>query len=394
MIKEYRARFNSEYSPEKFREMMGIIQENAGFAPEFKISETPVFLPKEFFGKLTEACESIIAQIREMPESELQKAIPENCRVPNDGTQPHFIAIDFGICKNEGGELVPQLIELQAFPSLFGYQYFYRLAMNEVYPFTNDFHKFWTPEEYREVLRELIIGDENPENVVLLEIFPEKQKTRIDFVFTEKILGIKTVCLTRVKKRGKEIFYENEHGELVKIKRIYNRIIFDELLKIKDLKTEFNFCDDVDAEWITHPNWFFKISKFILPKLRHQYIPQSFYLSDFPENEELSNFVLKPLFSFAGQGVNLHPTKNDLEKISDRASWIMQRKVQFEPVFEDVNGEFSKAEIRMLYIWKDGEEPTFMTNLVRMTKSEFAGVDFNRKPEIWTGSSIAFFPKD
>jgi len=237
----------------------------------------------------------------------------------------------------------------------------------------------------------LIIGNENPENVILLEIFPEKQKTAIDFALTEQLLGIKTVCLTKVKKEGRKLFYENNRKS-VEIKRIYNRVIFDELDRIPDLKAGFDFRDDIDVKWITHPNWFFKISKFLLPMLKHQFVPKSYFLHEFPESESLDNFVLKPLFSFAGSGVNLSPTKEITEAIEDKENYILQRKVTYEPIFEDINGEFSKAEIRLLYIWHENDErPILLENLGRMTKAAMVNVDFNKKDAIWIGSSNAFF---
>src|SRR5690606_23681983 len=111
-----------------------------------------------------------------------------------------------------------------------------------------------------------------------------------------KLLGIETVCLTKVKREGQKLFYEKD-GRTIQIKRIYNRVIFDELDRIPDLKLEFDFREEADVEWVTHPNWFFKISKFILPKLNHPYIPKSYFLHEFPSDEKLEDFVLKPLFS-------------------------------------------------------------------------------------------------
>ena len=189
------------------------------------------------------------------------------------------------------------------------------------------------------------------------------------------------------------MFYEKD-GNLIEIKRIYNRVIFDELEQHPNLETEFQFTDELDVKWITHPNWFFKISKFILPKLNHEFVPKSYFLADFPETENLENFVLKPLFSFAGSGVNLYPTPEILAEIEDKENYILQRKVQYASLFEDINGEFSKAEIRMLYLWKeDSETPQLMDNLVRMTKAEMVNVNFNKKDAIWIGSSIAFFER-
>lgn len=393
MIPKYRTLFNKEFSHEKYQKVNELIKEKCGHEAAFRLSESPIFLTKEFWKKLDDASQSIISQIKEMPDEELRKAIPANCNVPNDTQKPHFVAIDFGICQDESGNVIPQLIELQAFPSLFGFQKLFEEVITEVYPFLNELKNSLPKDKYIKKLKQVIVGNENPENVILLEIYPEKQKTAIDFALTEQYLGIKTVCLTKIKKEGKKLFYENG-GKLVPINRIYNRVIFDELDKIEGLETEFDFREDVDLEWITHPNWFFKISKYILPKLKHEFVPKSYFLSDFPENEPLENFVLKPLFSFAGSGVNLNPTQKIINKIEDKENYILQRKVTYAPLFEDINGEFSKAEIRLLFAWNpDEENPELLVNLVRMTKAAMVNVDFNKKDAIWIGSSMAFFEK-
>jgi len=393
MIQKYRTQFNQEFSQEKYQKVNDLIKEKCGYEASFRLSESPIFLTKDFQEKLDDACKTIISQIKNMSDEELSKAIPTNCNVPNDTQKPHFLAIDFGICQNENGEIIPQLIELQAFPSLFGFQKLFEEVIIEVYPFLNDLKQSLSKEDYIKELKSVIVGNENPENVILLEIYPEKQKTFIDFALTEQYLGIKTVCLTKIKKQGKKLFYEND-GKLIPINRIYNRVIFDELDKIEGLETQFDFREDVDVEWITHPNWFFKISKYILPKLKHEFVPKSYFLPDFPENEQLENFVLKPLFSFAGSGVNLNPTLEIINEIEDKENYILQRKVTYAPLFEDINGEFSKAEIRLLFAWNPKKEnPELLVNLVRMTKAAMVNVDFNKKDAIWIGSSMAFFEK-
>lgn len=393
MILKYRTQFNREFSQEKHTKVNELIKEKCGHEAAFRLSESPIFLTKDFWQKLDNASQSIISQIKEMSAEELSKAIPANCDVPNDTQKPHFVAIDFGICQDDNGNVIPQLIELQAFPSLFGFQKLFEEVITEVYPFLNELKNSLQKDEYIKKLKQVIVGNENPENVILLEIYPEKQKTAIDFVLTEQYLGIKTVCLTKIKKEGKKLFYEND-GKLVPINRIYNRVIFDELDKTEGLETEFDFREEIDVEWITHPNWFFKISKYILPKLKHEFVPKSYFLPDFPETEQLENFVLKPLFSFAGSGVNLNPTQEIINEIEDKENYILQRKVTYAPLFEDINGEFSKAEIRLLFAWNpDEENPELLVNLVRMTKAAMVNVDFNKKDAIWIGSSMAFFEK-
>lgn len=391
MIPEYRSEFNRLFSNEKYRRIQQLFRERCGVDCGFRLSESPVFLPKAFKDKLIEVSSSIIEQIKSMKEDELAKAIPENHKVPKDTEKPHFIAIDFGICKDEKGEISPELIELQAFPSLFSLKKLYEQMLLETYPFLNQIKHPYTVESYFNKLDEVILAGEKPENVILMEIHPEKQKTLADFLATQKMLRIPIVNLTDVKKSGNELYYEKD-GKSIPIHRIYNRVIFDEIDKIPNLKTHFDFRDELDVEWVTHPNWFFKISKYLLPKLKHQYIPESFFLSDFPQDENLNEFVLKPLFSFAGSGIELNPTKQKINQIRNPENFIMQRKVSYEPLFEDSRGEFSKAEIRMLFLWNPKDEnPEWVINLVRMTKAAMVNVDFNRKDAIWIGSSMAFF---
>lgn len=394
MIPEYREQFNREFSQEKYTSLKNILKEKSGIEPAFRISESPVFLSHALKLQLVEAAESFIDQIKAIPPDTLDKAVPDRYTIPNDTQQPHFFTIDFGICADENGNILPQLIELQAFPSLYAFQKVYEDAFCETYPFLSGIKNTMTEEIYIDHLKKIILGDESPEHVILLEIFPEQQKTAIDFLCTEKMLGIKTVCLTKIKKQGRKLYYDH-NGKQTEIKRIYNRVIFDELEQITDLNPGFDFREDLDVHWVTHPNWFFKISKFILPFLKHPLVPKSYFLHEFPDHEDLGNFVLKPLFSFAGSGVDLHPVPAVVEAIPDKENYILQRKVQYEPAFKDINGDYSKAEIRLLYIWhEDQERPVLLNNLVRMTKADMVNVSFNKKEEIWIGSSHAFFTRE
>lgn len=394
MIQKYRERFNGEFSQEKYAQVLEKLEQEGRTVPLFRVSESPVFLTQEFQQDLYSACEDIISQIKEMSAETLSKAIPEKYQVPNDTAQPHFFTIDFGICEDENGKVVPQLIELQAFPTLYGFQKVLHNTLCDVYPFLKEMKPEISDEEYYGKLKKLIVGDENPENVILLEIRPHQQKTNIDFYIIEQKLGIKPVCLSEVKQEGNKLFYE-DGGKKIQIKRIYNRVIFDELDAVQDFEPGFDFREDFDVKWITHPNWFFKISKFILPKLQHEFVPESYFLDDFPEEENPANYVLKPLFSFAGAGVNLNPTREEMAEITERDNYILQRKVTYAPLFKDINGDYSKGEIRLLYIWQeDQDRPELMEHLVRMTKAAMVNVDFNKKDAIWIGGSTAFFPKD
>lgn len=393
MIPKYRDRFNAEFSDKKYREILDFLAGSSGQEPLFRVAESPIFLTDDFRNKLLDVSESLIDQVMDLSAEELREAVPKHLDVPNDTVRPHFFTNDFGICLDEEGVVVPQLIELQAFPTLNMYQKELENAYCKVFPFLNTLKPEISDKQYFKEFKELIVGDENPENVILLEIYPEKQKTNIDFYLTRKYLGIEPVCLTKVIKEGKKLYYLKD-GVKTRIKRIYNRVIFDELERLEALETDFKLQDDVEVEWVTHPNWFFKVSKYILPKLKHNYVPKSYFLEDFPEDENLGDFVLKPLFSFAGSGVELNPTQEGIQKIEDKSNYILQRKVKYAPLFKDPEGGLSKAEVRLLYIWKEGEErPQLMNYLVRLTKAAMVNVDYNKKDAIWIGGSTAFFEK-
>jgi hypothetical protein len=236
-------------------------------------------------------------------------------------------------------------------------------------------------------LRRTIIGDAVPEDVVLLEIEPGKQKTRVDFAATESILGIRSVCLSEVKKRGRHLFYDRD-GREIQIERIYNRVIFDELMRRPDLKPPFSFQEDLDVTWVGHPNWYFRVSKHSLPFLRTAHTSPAFFADEFPASEEISEYVLKPLYSFAGLGVDMEPTREKLSTLEKPREWILQKKVQYAEFVPTPDGQKSKAEIRMMFVWPEKEEPILVNNLVRMSQGKMMGVDFN-KDKTWVGSSIA-----
>lgn len=396
MIPSIRHKFNESFSQEKYEAMIAEIHQEFPNQLDFRIAETPVFVPKELKIKLLQACNDIIDVILKPDFKEkTHRAIPANQNVPNEDEHPSFLAIDFAVCKDEKGELSPQLIELQGFPSLFAYQWYlgqkYRKFFYDPKKFSQYFNKL-SFASYIDEMKKVLLADENPENVILLEIFPEKQKTRLDFEITKQLWGIEPVCLTKIKKVGKKIFYEKE-GRTIEIKRIYNRLIFDDLLQnFPDLKTNFNMTDEIEAKWITHPNWFFRISKFTLPLLKSPFIPQSYFLSDLKEYPaDLENYVLKPLFSFAGSGVKLNFTKEDLDAIPDKENFLIQKKVKYEPIIEDKEGRLIKTEIRMLFTWEDNaSRPKLVTNLARLSRGEMIGVNFNKNFD-WVGGSCAFF---
>ncbi len=391
MIEHLRTHFNKDYSKAKQTRVLSELTQVTGKAPDFQISQSPIFLTLALKQKLKETCEAIIDQVFKLPSSLMDQAVPSHLKVPNCSARPHFLAIDFALCQDKEADVIPQLIELQGFPSLMAFQYELTKAFVSTYPFLESLEPSWDLSNRLELLKSVLLGPYDPKEVVLLELFPQKQKTQIDFALTEHHFGIRTLCITEIKKEGKTLYYTAQ-GKKHPIRRLYNRVIFDELARHPHLDLAFNFQDDLDLDWVTHPDWFFKISKNILPELEHRYIPKSYRLSEFEKRDELDTYVLKPLFSFAGSGVNLEPTQSDLDQIKDPENYILQKKVRYAPLFKDLESQYSKAEIRLLYLWPDNaQHPVLFDTIVRMTKSNMANMDFNKKQALWTGSSAAFF---
>ena len=386
-----RAKFNADFTPDKYAALLECVNTAVKWPADFRIAETPIFLTHEFTREAVRAANEIAAQTQ-TPEfaRHSANAIPRGLEVPNESPHPEFLIVDLGICQ-ENGELVPRLIEMQAFPSLFAFQFLLLGCMRKSFP---AIPRNWTStfgpirdEQYLDILRQTIVADSKPENVILLEIEPEKQKTRIDFAATEALLGIRSVCATQVKKRGRELFYDRA-GTETRIERIYNRVIFDELDRRPDIKLPFRFQDELDVKWIAHPNWYFKISKHSLPFIKSKYASPAFFAGQFPATEEIGNYVLKPLFSFAGLGVDMEPTREKLAELKNPQQWILQKKVDYASFVPTVGGPKSKAELRMMFVWSERGEPILLNNLVRMSQGKMMGVDFN-KDKTWVGSSIA-----
>ena len=391
MHPDLRFRFNADFTPDKYAALLRCVNEGTRWPADYRVSETPIFLTREFTDEVVYAANEIAAQTQTLEFAKhAASAIPRGLEVPNESSHPEFMIVDLAIC-TEGERLVPRLIELQAFPSLFGFQLLLLGCMRKAYPaippnWTSSFGGI-KDEAYIDILRRTIVADANPENVILLEIEPEKQKTRIDFAATESLLGVRPICLTKVMKRGRELSYERD-GRQVRIERIYNRVIFDELMRRPDLRASFHFQDDLDVEWIAHPNWYYRISKHSVPFLKTRYTSPAFFADEFPANDKIDNYVLKPLYSFAGLGVDMEPTREKLSALKNPHEWILQKKVEYASFVPTIDGPKSKAELRMMFVWPERGEPILVNNLVRMSQGKMMGVDFN-KDKTWVGSSIA-----
>ena len=394
MIPSVRQSYNQQFSEEKYKRFIGDINRVYRREVTFRVAETPVFVGKDFELLLRKAADDIIDFLVRPDFKQLtEAAIPANLRVPNETNHTLFLALDFGVI-DEGGKPEPRLIEMQGFPSLYAWQDVLSKKYREHFavPARMQSHFGLTSDQYRDKLTQVLLNGHAPEEVILLEIDPLKQNTAVDFLATAAITGVAPVHIGDVKRKGRELFYEKD-GREIKIKRIYNRVIFDELVKRTDLKLEFNLTEDVDVEWAGHPNWFFRISKYTMPMIKSRYIPECKFLSDYSSYPtDLENYVLKPLFSFSGSGVVFNVKPEDLQTIpsNQRHEFMLQRKVSYLPVVEAPDG-LIKLEIRLLFLWEEGAaRPQLVTNLARLSRGEMIGVKYN-KDRTWVGGSVCFF---
>ena len=396
MIAKYRELFNTQFTDNKYQEFKDDIASDFNYMPTFRIGETPFFISNELKEQLVEGCNEVIAFIQKEDFKYLtDKSLELNHKVPNEDEHTTFLAIDFGICE-ENGAVIPKLIEVQGFPSLYNYQANLYDKFKNHYPFLEELTPFLNNIDataYYDILEEVICNNHPKENVILLEVEPEKQNTKIDFYYCNRDIGIPIVCVTELIKRDKQLFYKNDAGEEILVKRIYNRVIFDELDLRTDLKLNFHFSDDLEVEWAGHPNWFFRISKFILPFLKGKYFIETTLLSDIKEiPEDLENYVLKPLFSFSGTGVIFHVKKEDIEAVVEKELYILQKKVNYIPVVQSPDGKV-KAEVRVLCVWrKEDKSPTLLCNLVRLSRGKMIGVKFNKDKD-WVGGTLGLFER-
>jgi hypothetical protein len=389
MIRSFRQQFNEGYNPQKYARLKREMAAQCGMEVPFRISETPCFFPRALVDQISEAGKALIKQLVDSAEYRAvsEKSIPEKFRVPNESPHPMFIQVDFGLVQDASGALQPKLVELQAFPSLYAYQPVLSQTYVEAYGLDRGLTYYLSgldATSYERLLRNAILADHNPENVILMEIQPDEQKTRPDFLLTEKLLGISAVCVTDIQQEGRRLFYERK-GKKTQIQRIYNRAIVDELER-KGVELPFDFRDELDVEWAGHPNWYFRISKYSIPYLKHPTVPRTWFLDRMPEiPADLENFVLKPLYSFAGLGVVIAPSRADIEAIppEKRSDYILQERLNFTPVVESPQGP-TKVELRIMYVWLKELLPVLV--IVRMGRGLMMGVDHNKNME-WVGSS-------
>ena len=394
MVPALREEFNRKYTPEKYRRFLADLDKVSGTHVGFRVCETPCFVPRPLLDQMAQCGRELVAQLVDNPQylRASDASVPPQYNVPNESRLPMFVQVDFGLVRDANGELEPKLVELQAFPSLYGYQPTSAEQYVESYDLPRDLGVYLSGHDrdsYWKLMRELIVAGHDPENVILMEIDPEHQKTLPDFLLTQRELGIAIVDILSLKKRGAKLFYTKD-GRDIEVRRIYNRCIVDELERKGVTNLPFDLRDELDVEWAGHPNWYFRISKFSIPHLKHRCVPKTWFLDQVREMPlDNENYLLKPLYSFAGVGIKFAPTQADIDAIppDQRHNYILQERVYFEPVIHTPHGP-TQMEIRMMYVWPEGGDLTCVLPLVRMGRGMMMGVDHNRNLE-WVGGSSA-----
>jgi len=390
MLTEYRRAFNAAWRPEAYARLRQTVSERAGAALGFKISETPCFFPRAVMDEMAEIGHALVMQIFGNPEAmrAAEAAVPERFQGFTQEAMPTFVQVDFGLVRTADG-VAPRLVELQAFPSLYGFQSLLGEAYRDVYHLDGGLGVYLgglDAAAYRALVGRAILGDMDPAEVVLLELHPEQQKTRPDFTATERLWGVRTVDVTEVVREGRRLFHRRD-GRLEQIRRVYNRVIPDELERT-GLALPFDYRDELDVEWAGHPSWYFRISKFNIPWLSHPAVPPTWYLHELERwPEDRDRYLLKPLFSFAGGGILFGPGEAELAAIPPgaRDQFIVQERMDFAPLIDTPDGP-TQAEVRIMYVWTDRLHATLP--LVRMGRGKMMGVAHNRHLD-WVGASAA-----
>lgn len=391
--------FNAAYSDDLFKKFMNRLENRLGKFP-FRVAETPFLITHELRDKLARYAEEIVAQLSE-PEllARLKQVIPKQYDVPGMDPLPNCVQVDFAVIQGPDGKMDGRVVELQAFPSLYALMSqmsdAWEATMRESVPGLNEpFSCFIRMDKKAAVdlMARTILGSASPEETVLVDYQPEQQKTSPDFRATQEMFGVDSVCVTKLVKKGRQLFREKD-GKLVQVKRLYNRMVFDEL-EVKGVKPPFSWNEDLDITWCSHPNWYWVWSKYTLPFLRHPAVPKATFLSDLKElPKDLSRYVLKPLFSFAGSGVVVDVTPRDVERVpaEQRDRWVLQEKIEYAPAIKMPDGNGVKAEVRVMLLRPpDAAKLTPIQCLVRLSRGKMIGVDHN-KDMTWVGGSVGMW---
>jgi hypothetical protein len=399
MQSEYRSAFNEHYSSAFYRRYLDRIEKISGAEIPFRVAETPFFIPTKLRARLAEHARAIVKEICD-PALIAAHAhgIPAHYNVPRMDKVAHCIQVDFAIVRDEQGELDGKLVEFQGFPSLYAFTLLQAEAMAEELRAIPGLDRPWTPlfdcdrQGYIDVLRDMIVANEDPNEVVLVDLTPTEQKTYPDFIATKLLLGVDSCDPSELSVEGRRLFRAH-NGKKIPVKRIYNRVVFDELER-KGRTMPFAWTDDIDVTWVPHPNWYWVWSKFTIPYLKHASVPKARFVSEVDElPEDLSKYVLKPLFSFAGTGVVVDVTREHIANIpsEQRHEWLLQEKITYAPDIRPLSGPGIKAEVRMMFARREGDaEPKLVLNLSRLSRGKMHGVDHNRDFD-WVGGTVGLW---
>lgn len=399
----FRRAYNLAYRPELYADYLGRLEKLVGGTIPFRIAETPLFIPPALRDRLARHATEIVRQISKPALIEkMKRAIPPHLDVPGMDALPNCLQVDFAITRGPDGELDGRVVELQAFPSLYALMVLQSETFAEVLQTIPGLDRKWSlyfgggdRAAFVERLRRAVLGGEAPESVVLLDLNPIGQKTYPDFVATKMLTGVDAVCPTTLIREGRKL-YRRVDGRLLQVRRLYNRVVFDELEE-KKVELPFRYTEELDVTWCSHPNWYWTWSKYTLPFIDHPAVPPARTLSALDGvPEDLTRYVLKPLFSFAGAGVKVDVTPADLAAVpeEERDKWLLQEKIVYEPALTMPDGNGVKAEVRMMFLRAPEEpEPTLALNLVRLSRGKMLGVDQNRDLT-WVGGSVGIWPAD
>jgi hypothetical protein len=405
-----RQAYNRAFSDELFARYKDSLTRQVG-EPGFRLAETPCFVPARLRDRLDRHAREILRQLAE-PErtARMRAAVPPEYDAPGIDPLPTCVQVDFAIVRGEDGELDGRVVELQGFPSLYAFTILQARAWAEtvraalgrvaarapLVPFFGGL----TEAAAIERLRRAVLGGEEPESVILLELTPDEQKTRCDFEATRLLLGVDAVCATELVREGTRL-YRKKNGRTLPVRRIYNRIVFDELEARKRRPgwpgLPFAYTDALDVTWCPHPNWYWIWSKYSLPLLDHPAVPRAWKVSELTRPPgDLADYVLKPLFSFAGAGVKVDVTADDLASVpaAERSGWLLQKKIAYARDLVTPPGDRVAAEMRVMCLRVDGGgaiEPVL--NLVRLSRGKMLGVDQNRDLT-WVGSSVGLWSEE
>jgi len=306
----------------------------------FKATSSEVFLfPKELKSELIEAATGITNQLFSSRVLTLAESnITDNSNILDFRSyknlpEPYFMTIDLAYAPGGGTNF--KLIEAQAFLSI-SHMFF------EHYSKLLDLNRdvFLNFEAYQHFLRKI-----QNNHSILLEDCPWEQKTAIDFHLLQKQASIEVLNFRGIL---------GSHA--LKEKLIYNRLIFADLTAQEFANAKISLSGLPNARWLHHPDWYYFVSKSSLPYITSPWAAQSFLVADKPLNfEPKSNaWVLKPLFDYGCSGVNLNPSRTDIENVDAPKEWLLQQKIELK----HLPGTELFGEIRVvLFNTDNGWEP-------------------------------------